>query len=62
MSVLAKADIFQITEVPDEHDWGRVEKLYLNFQSFLLENFSGCIICTVPFIIITLISTSNNVH
>lgn len=60
MSVPVKGTTFQITHMPN--DWVCVEELHLIFQGFLLENFLGSIICTVPFVIITLTYTTNNVH
>lgn len=62
MYVPVKGDTFQITEALDGCDSGYVEELYLIFQDFLLENFLGCIICIVPFVIVTLTSTTNNMH
>lgn len=62
MYVSVKGDTFQKTEALDGCDSGYVEELYLIFQGFLLENFLGCIICTVPFVIVTLTFTTNNMH
>lgn len=62
MSVQVKGDTFQLSQVPDDCDWGCMEELDLILQGFLLQNFLGSIICTVPFVIITLTSTTDNVH
>lgn len=62
MSVSLKGGTFQITQVPDDRDWGSVEELHLIFQGFLSEDFLGSILCTVPLITITLTSTTNNAH
>lgn len=60
MSVPVKGDTFQTTQVPDDCDWGHVEELHYIFEGFLLENFLGSVICTVPFIIVTILPY--NVH
>lgn len=39
MSVSLKGGTFQITQVPDDRDWGSVEELHLIFQGFLSEDF-----------------------